>query len=232
MKRLSKLSARLVYGVALALLFGATPYALSHPSIASSYLKAPNLEGMWEINREKSDDPQNKMREAISRRLGGGLRDGRSSGGGGGGLPNGDGFPGGPPPGDSPEQPNSPSGKQVGNISAKIEERTRAAEVLEIFQTESEITVNETGDDRLVNTQTFYTDGRTTYQETEYGKLETNAKWRGNKLVVQTRSNHGGRMTRTYELGSDGRELYVTLKMQNEKMPQAISIRSVYDKSQ
>jgi len=108
----------------------------------------------------------------------------------------------------------------------------RASEVLEIFQSESEITVNEMGDDRLVNTRTFYTDGRTTHQDSEYGKLETNGKWRGNKFVVETRSDHGGKMTQTYELGSDGRELNVTLKFQNEKMPQAISIRSVYDKSQ
>jgi hypothetical protein len=36
----------------------------------------------------------------------------------------------------------------------------------------------------------------------------------------------------SYELQSGGRELYVTLKIENERMPQAISIRSVYDKSE
>jgi len=171
------------------------------------------------------------MREAIGGSRGRGLRDGRSSGGGGG-LPSGDGFPGGPPPGDSSGQGNPPRGRQVGNPSALMDERMRAAEVLEIFQSRSEITVNETGDDRLVNTQTFYTDGRKTHQDSEYGKLETNAKWRGNKLVVETKSQRGGEMTRTYELRSDGRELHVTLKIENETMPQTISIHSVYDKIQ
>jgi len=231
MKKLSKLITRPAYGVALVLLFAVTPFAGSRANIdSSSRKKIPTLEGLWEINRKKSDDPENKMREAIGRRHGGGLRDGRSSGGGG--LPDGDGFPGEPPLGDSPARGTPPSGSQVGRASARTEENMRAADILQIFQSESELTVNETGDDRLVNTATFYTDGRKTHQDTEYGKLETNAKWVGDKLVVETKSQRGGKMIRTYELSSDGRELHVTLRMENKRMPQAISILSVYDKSQ
>src|SRR5262245_17921857 len=195
MKKLSKVITRSTYGAALVVLFGVNPFAGLYASIDSSSRKTvPTFEGLWEINRRKSDDPQSKMREAMGRRHGGGLRDGRSSGGGGG-LPSGDGFPGEPPLGDSPERGKPPSGTQVGNASAPTEESMRAADILQIFQSDSEITVNETGDDRLVNTQTFYTDGRKTHQDTEYGKLETNAKWVGNKLVVETKSQRGGKMT-------------------------------------
>jgi hypothetical protein len=228
----NRLIARSAYGVALALLFAATPFDITRASIDSSYLKkVPNLAGTWQINRGKSDDPQKKIREAMGGGHGGGLRAGRSSGGGGG-LPGDDGFPGAPPHGDFPERGNPPSGEQVGNMQARMEERMRAAEALEIIQSESEITVNETGDDRLVHTQTFYTDRRKSDEDSEYEKLETNAKWVGSKLVVEMKTERGGKITRTYELRSDGSELYVTLKIKNETTPQAFSIRSVYDKIQ
>jgi hypothetical protein len=115
-------------------------------------------------------------------------------------------------------------------LRTMMAEEMRAAEVLEIIQTNSEITVNETGSDRLLTTQTFYTDARKSEHETARGKLETMARWEGNKFIVVTKGREG-RSTRIYELKSGGRELYLTLKIENERMPRVISIRSVYDKS-
>jgi hypothetical protein len=210
--------------VVLALVFGATPFAITLAIIHTSNNKSvPNLAGTWQFNRDESDDPQSKMREAISRSDG---PSGRSSPGGR--LPEGGGFPGAPPRGGGSEPENSPGAEEMETVRTKMEERMRAAEVLEIIQSDSELTVNETGDDRLVHTETFYTDGR----KSEQGKLETNAKWRGKKFVVETKLERGGKMTRTYELQSGGRELYVILKVENERMPQPLSIRSVYDKIQ
>jgi hypothetical protein len=183
----------------------------------------PDLTGKWQINREKSDNPRDKMRNR-----------GPGPGGPGGPPPGGGGFPGGPPPGGGsfPGGGDPPSQEQMEKMRARMEEGMRGAEALEISQSGVEITVNETGDEKTVHTQTYFTDGRKSEQGTERGKLETRAKWKGQKLVVEMKTEHGGTITRTYELASGGRQLYVTVKIENEGMPGAISIRSVYDKSE
>jgi hypothetical protein len=168
------------------------------------------------------------MCEAIHRTHGGGLRGGRPSGGDG--LPAGDGIPRGAPQGGLPDGGNTSGREDMEAVRTRMEEEMRAAEVLEIIQTNSEITVNETRSDRLLTTQTFYTDARKSEQETARGKLETMARCEGNKFIVVTKG-HEGRITRIYELKSGGRELYLTVKIENERMPRVISIRSVYDRS-
>lgn len=184
-----------------------------------------DLTGKWQINREKSDNPREMMR-----------RNGRGPGpeGPGGPPAGGGGFPGGPPPsgGGFPGGGDPPSREQMERMRARMEEGMRAAEALEISQSGVEITVNETGDEKTVHTQTYHTDGRKSEQGTERGKLETKAKWKGQKLVIEMKMERGGAITRTYELASGGRQLHVTVKIENERMPEAISIRSVYDKNE
>jgi hypothetical protein len=215
-------------GVTAAILIGTTLCATTYATTKSSYnKKVPNLAGTWQINRTKSDDPQDKLRKAMSGR-GEGLHGGRSSGASG--LPVGAGSPEGPPHGGVSDGGNSPSREDMELMRAMMEEGISAAEVLEVVQTDSEITVNETGSDRLVHTQTFYTDARKSEHETAQGIFETKARWQGNKFVVVTKERLG-RITRIYELNPGGRQLYVTLKIEKERIPEAISIRSVYDKS-
>ncbi len=186
----------------------------------------PDLTGKWQINREKSDNPQDIMRSRSGRDPG--------AGGPGGPPPGGGGFPGGPPPGGGgfPGGSEPPSQEQMESMRARMEEGRRAAEALEITQSGVEITVNETGDEKTVHTQTYITDGRKSEQRTERGKLETRARWKGQKLVIETKMERGGTITRTYELASGGRQLNMTVKIENERMPEAISIRSVYDKNE
>jgi hypothetical protein len=211
-------------GVTLALLFGTTPIVNTYAAITKYKKTVPNLEGTWLINPLKSDDPQDKVREALGGRPPSDLRGRRS--------PSVDGFPEGPPQGGVPERRNFPTRDEIETVSAQMEERLQAAYVLEIIQSSSEITVNETGNDQLVHTQTFYTDGRKSEQHTEDGKVQTIAQWQGDKLVVEMRHEGGGKITRTYGLQSEGSELYVTLKIENEHLTKAISIHSVYDKSE
>ena len=198
--------------------------AAGHTS--NSPTEQPNLTGKWQINREKSDNPRDKMRNRSGGGPGVGGPDGPPPGGGG--------FPGGPPPGGGgfPGGGNPPSQEQMERMRARMEEGMRAAEALEITQSGAEVTVNETGDEKIVHTQTYITDGSKAEKDTERRKLETRAKWKGQKLVVEMKTEHGGTITRTYELASGGRQLYVTVKIENEGMPGAISIRSVYDKSE
>src|SRR5215813_11217752 len=78
-------------GVALTILFAVTKFdSTSANTNALPNRNVPNLAGTWQINRKKSDDPQDKLSEAKRGAHGGGLR-GRQSSGSAEGLPVGDG---------------------------------------------------------------------------------------------------------------------------------------------
>jgi len=216
-------------GLALALLFivGQTFVSAGAAGNTPDYsTQQPDFTGKWQINREQSDNPRDKMRNGNGR--------GPGTGGPGGPPPGRGGFPEGPPPGGGgfPGGGDPPSQEQMERMRARMEEGMRTAEALEITQSGLEITVNETGDEKTVHTQTYFTDGRKSEQSTELGKLETKAKWKGQRLVIEMKMERGGTITRTYELASAGRQLYMTVKIENERMPDAISIRSVYDKNE
>jgi hypothetical protein len=221
--------ARSTCGIALAVLLSATAFDARANTNTSLNKNVPNLAGTWQINRRKSDDPRDKLR-GTTRGDHAGRRSGSRSSDIPGGLPARNGIPEGAPQGGIPNGENTSSREDLETERTSMEEKMHAAEVLEIIQTNSEITINETGSDRLVNTQTFYTDARKSKLETARGKLETMARWEGNKFIVVTKGREG-RITRIYELKSGGRQLYLTVKIENERMPRAISIRSVYDKS-
>jgi hypothetical protein len=195
---------------------------------ADDGIQHPSFAGKWQINREQSDNPRDKMRGARGGGPGGGGFPGGPPSGGGGG------FPGGPPPGGGgfPSGGEPPSQEQMERMRARMEEGMRAADTLEITQSGLEIAINETGDKKTVHTQTYFTDGRKSEEDTERGKIETKARFKGQKLVIEMKMEHGGKMTRSYELAPGGSQLYMTLKIENERMPEAISIRTVYDKSE
>lgn len=183
----------------------------------------PNISGRWRLNKSQSDDPREKMRQAMSR----GDFPGGPGGGGPGGRPHSDGFPGGPPPGAEgggfPGGP-PPGGRPPGGMAA--------AEALEIVQGDGELTINETGSSEVVRTRTINTDGRKSEQSTPGGRAEVKGKWKGTKLVVEIKPERGGKLTETYELAPSGGQLYVTTKIENERLPQAVSIRRVYDRGE
>lgn len=173
----------------------------------------PNISGRWRLNKSQSDDPREKMRQAMSR----GDFPGRPGGGGPGGGPPPGGFPGGPPP-----------GGDGGGFPGGME----ASEALEIVQGDGELTINETGSSEVVRTRIVYTDGRKSEQSTPGGRAEIKGKWKGSKLVVEIKPERGGKLTETYELAPSGGQLYVTTKIENERLPQAVSIRRVYDRGE
>jgi hypothetical protein len=55
------------------------------------------------------------------------------------------------------------------------------------------------------------------------------AEWHGSQLVSTTQGRRGGSTTRTFELSPDGKQLYMTTKIDNPRLQQPVSIRFVYD---
>jgi hypothetical protein len=55
------------------------------------------------------------------------------------------------------------------------------------------------------------------------------AQWQGSQLVAVTPGRRQGSTTRTYELSPDGKQLYVTTKIDNPRFTKPVTFRLVYD---
>jgi hypothetical protein len=82
-------------------------------------------------------------------------------------------------------------------------------------------------DDRFKKV-TFYTDGRQLPKKVDEDHPEVAARWSGSELVSEEKGPLGGKMSRTFELSSDGRRLYETINVDHGKKS-PIVIRYAYD---
>lgn len=173
------------------------------------------LTGKWRLNEAQSDDAQQKMQEMFQQGggRGGYQRSGAGRGGrGGGGGRGGRGAPGG---GDV----------QQGQTGSAMRSAMRASQLLQISQTDVELQIgDETGQVR-----TLYTDGRKVKREAALGGGEVKTKWKEDKLVVEQKYDRGLKITETYELVDEGRQLLLKVRIEGLRFPQPLEIRRVYD---
>ena len=195
------------------------------------------LAGSWKLNRDQSDDPQQRIRVAESSSSGtaggypGGGNPGRYPGGGypGGGYPGGGnpggGYPGGGYPGGGYPGSGYPGGGSRGgyppggqqNIGQDIETNPKMqplihpSGLLSIDLKTPEIDV--TDDD--LHKLSLYTDGRKLQKSKDNNDQEVAAHWNGSQLVSDEKSPLGGKLSRTFELSRDGRQLFETLHIDN-----------------
>src|SRR5713226_10030155 len=166
--------------------------------------------GAWKFNPDDSDDPRKRRQDARG-------SNGGNSGGGHGRM--GGGYPGGGHGG---------YGRRGGESD---EERQK---MREFFTPSKAITLSMTGaevdlvDDRD-RKRAFMTDGRKLQKSKEENYQEIAAKFAGNRLVTDEKNPRGNKMSRTFELSSDGRQLYETLHMTTGRNNSPLVIRFVYD---
>jgi hypothetical protein len=75
----------------------------------------------------------------------------------------------------------------------------------------------------------FYTDGRKLEKPKDDSYQEIAAHWNGSQLVSDEKSPEGGKMSRTFELSQDGRQVYETLHIDRGKSRGPLLVRYVYD---
>jgi hypothetical protein len=75
----------------------------------------------------------------------------------------------------------------------------------------------------------FYTDGRQLQKPKDDSYQEIAAHWDGSRLVSDEKSPQGGKMSRTFELSQDGRQVYETLHIDRGKSRGPLVVRYVYD---
>ena len=163
--------------------------------------------GAWKFNPDDSDDPRKRRED--SRDPNGGYGRGRMGGG----------YPGGGHGGYGRRSGESDEERQ------KMRELFTPARAITLSMTGAEVDLVDDRDRK----QAFMTDGRKLQKSKDENYHEIAAKFDGTRLVSDEKDPRGNKMSRTFELSSDGRQLYETLHMTTGRNNTALVIRYVYD---
>ncbi|HEY4742453.1 MAG TPA: hypothetical protein VIH76_17785 [Candidatus Acidoferrales bacterium] len=196
-------------GLALLLVpFGGVIGAKAAAPQAQSAAK-PNLAGQWKLNKDQSDDPRQKMQEAMAANGQGGRGAGGEGGGGrrGGQGQGGQGGPGG--------MMNDLAQLTIVETDTSAKVTSASGRVLAAYPEDQQASKpSSNGGNPDDDTRAY---------------APPVAKWQGSQLVATMQGRRGGTTTRTYELSPDGKQLVVTTKMQNPRFSQPVTFRLVYD---
>jgi hypothetical protein len=203
------------------------------------------LTGHWSFDRDQSDDAAEKVQDAQQSAkvqstngdpggypgAGGGTYPGGNNPGGGGvyypgagrggmGGMGGMGMPGG----------GMGRGRQSSRGDAvSSEEWDRLAanpKYLRIDQRSDQIVITDDSD----HAQTFYPDGKKHDDKDADGKkVSTKASWEGGAFIAETKLPHAEKLTQTFRLSDDGKQLNVITRFDSSALPAPLSIRRVYD---
>jgi hypothetical protein len=210
-----------IYAQASAGPLPAAPPQPAPPSAAKPQGQAPQQQprtvilGAWKLNRDESDDPRKRTQDARGSNGGGGGGYGGRRGGMGGGYP---------------------GGRRGGYGGRGGESDQERQKMQELFTPANAITLSMTGAEvDLMDDQNrkraFITDGRKLQKSKDANYQEIAAKWEGHRLVTEEKDPRGNKMSRTFELSSDGMQLYETLHMTVGRSNTPLVIRYVYDQA-
>ncbi|MFY9731694.1 MAG: hypothetical protein WB723_09610 [Candidatus Acidiferrales bacterium] len=171
-------------------------------AIQDATANTPKLAGHWQLNKDQSDDVRQKMQAA------------RGDSGGG----QGEGGYGG-------------SRGQGGHEGAGRAQRAGMMDELQtltIEQTGSNVKITGKSGRVLAEYPSSYSSAEKNSAPEGEGQRTTTSQWQNGQLVAVTQSPRG-KSTRTYGLSPDGKQLYLTTKMENERFKEPVTYRLVYD---
>lgn len=183
--------------------------AANGPNAAPRPAPRTTILGRWKLNADDSDDPRKRRED--SRDSHGGYGSGRGRMGGG--------YPGGGHGG------YGRRGGQSDDERQKMRELFMPAKVITLSMTGAEVDLV----DELDRKRAFMTDGRKLQKSKDENYQEIAAKFDGVRLVSDEKDPRGNKMSRTFELSSDGRQLYETLHLTTGGNNTPLVIRYVYD---
>jgi hypothetical protein len=190
----------------------------------------PSLSGTWKINRDESDDPREKIRAAIQDREQNGSPGGmgRHGGMGGGGMGGGIGM-GIPGIGGGMGRPSGGQGPGSEEQHARFRDLIRAPEQVSIAQKGPEIDLTDSEN----HVRALFTDGRKLDKpKKDSPQVQVKAHWDHETLVSEEKGSDGEKISHTYEITNEGKQLADTLTLETKRLNTPIIIRSVYDKSE
>ena len=189
----------------------------------------PSINGTWKLNRDESDDAREKLRSAVGDRDQNGpmTRHGGMGGGIGMGIP---GIGGigcmGRPTGPGPGQGRGP-GAGSEDQRASLRDLVQASDQLRIAQKGPEIDVTDT-ESRM---RALFTDGRKLEKpKKDAAQTQVKAHWERQTLITEEKGPGGEKISHSYELTGDGKQLADTLTLESKHLNTPIIVRSIYDK--
>ena len=205
----------------------------------------PNLSGTWALNKDESDDPRETMQQSANSGGQGG------QGGGGGrvhvGMGGGGGWGGrggsGQGAGGGRRGGQEGSGNAMNDLSQITIEQTASSakvtgesgRVLALYSaTDSSHANPSTGSSsnpsNSSSTAPTGSESSGSSAHTDSASASPAAQWQGTQLVAVTPGRReGSSTTRTYELSPDGKQLFVTTKMESPRLKKPVTFRLVYD---
>jgi hypothetical protein len=189
-----------------------TTAAVAMPSAQAPAASPPSLVGAWTLNKDLSDKApdrsagdgrEERQRGAGARGGGGGRRRGGFGGGGFGGAAEGK------------------TSEDVQRLRNALRDEMQAPDHLTITQTSSTVIMT-AGDGR---TTRLSTDGRKIKDEST--NVERKTTWAGGNLVSEIDGLGRGKITETYSVDADRKQLRVTLQVDNPQWK--ATVNRVYD---
>jgi hypothetical protein len=209
--------------------------ATSLAAVAWSQEKS-QLTGHWDFNQDQSDDAQQRVQDAQqnsknqqSNAGGGGYPGGGGGYPGGGmgriGIPGIGGIGGGGGGGGMGRGGRQSSRGQ--SVSSQDWDRLAAnPRYLRIDQRSDQVVVTDDSD----NAQTYYPDDKKhDDKDADGNKVSTKASWQGDAFIAETKLPRSEKLTQTFRVSDDRKELYVTTLFEAPSLNGPVSIRRVYD---
>lgn len=183
-----------------------------------------NILGDWRFNKDDSDDARQKLknsREADNTNRGG-------NNGGNGGPRMGGGWPGGPmgggPYGGGYPPPSSASSSDYDRLGDLVNP-PHELRLTQKYDKDPQVAMV----DEREHKRAFFTDGRKLEKSKDPSYEEIAARWDGSRLVTDEKASHNGKMTRTFEVSPDGKQLWETVHITDSKGSHPVTVRYVYD---
>ena len=179
------------------------------------------LAGHWNFNQDQSDDAEQKVHDAQIN------SQNRGNNGNGGGYPgSGGGYPGGGGGGGMGRNRGGMGNGSAGVSSQQWDRLAVNPKYLRIDQRSDQVVVTNDSD----QAQTFYPDGKKHDDKDANGKkITTKSDWEGDSFVAETKLSHSQKLTQTFRVSEDGKQLYVTTRFEDPSLSGPVSIRRVYD---
>jgi len=177
-----------------------------------------NILGYWKFNKDESDDGRAKLSQSRQ-----GDNSNRGNNGGGYGGPRmGGGWPG---MGGGGNGGPHPQGGDISDSMGDLANPPREMKLSQKFENDPEVQL---ADDREHRTS-FFTDGRKLEKDKDPDNKQVAARWDDKKLVTDEKAAHGGKVSRTFELSSDGKQLIETVRVTDSKGNHPVNVQYVYD---
>jgi hypothetical protein len=215
------------------------PVALSRAASLAQIGGKPNISGTWALNKDESDDPRTAMEQAGNSggngnggggRYGAGGGSGNGGGGGWGGGGGQHGGGGGADGGGGRRGGQNSSGGGMNNLSQLTIEQTASS--AKVTGESDNVLALYSGSEPAPASSSAASSSNSSGSasgDSETATAPPVARWQGSQLVAVTPGRRQGSTTRTYELSPDGKQLYVTTKIDNPRFTKPVTFRLVYD---